>query len=124
MVPRGASGAGSDKSRRSDASGDRRGRGFAQAVQSRPFDLPLFGRHAAERLEQPGNAALLAEQRHAQSLDRVEAVGCSDFALHLFGVHHKTSIVTPAKAGAHVVAMDLAERVGRPLPRGSRLSPG
>ena len=51
---------------------DRLGHRLAQAVDARSLALPLLGRHAAKRLQQPGHRALLAERGDALRLERGE----------------------------------------------------
>src|SRR3546814_15329594 len=58
---------------------DRPGRRFAQRVDARPLDLPLFRAHAAQRLEQRRHAARRSEEHTSelQSLMRISyAVFC------------------------------------------------
>ncbi len=51
---------------------------FAQAVDDRPLHLPLIGRHRTHRLEQRGDAALLAQRRYAHRFERIGGVGGID----------------------------------------------
>ena len=59
------------------ARGDRGGHRLAHALDARTFHQPLIGRHLAERLEQRGDAALLAEQRDTERLE-LRRVGLAD----------------------------------------------
>ena len=63
------------------ARGERIGHRLAQRLDARGLCLPLVRRHLAERLEQGGDAALLAEKRDAQRLERREVRRLPD-ALH------------------------------------------
>ena len=48
------------------------GHRLAQAVDLRPFDLAFLGAHLAQRLQQLGDAALLAQRVDADRLQRVQ----------------------------------------------------
>ena len=51
---------------------DRRCYGFAQAIDRSTCGLTLFGRHLPQSLQQRRDAALLAQQVNADSLQRVQ----------------------------------------------------
>ena len=65
---------------------DRLGHRLAQGVDSRPLALPLLRRHAAKRLQQAGDRALLAERGDALRLERGRSAAAVDpaepLALH------------------------------------------
>ena len=73
------------------ARGDRRRHGLAQRVDPRPFAAALLGRHRAQRLEQGGDLARLAERRDAHRVERGEVGGGGNVArealLQLLRVH-------------------------------------
>lgn len=60
------------------AGGQRLGDGFAQGMDARALFLALFGGELAERLEQAGDRALLAERLDAHRLQRIERGGGID----------------------------------------------
>ena len=62
------------------AGGDRLGDARLQAVQRRAHDLTGLGRHGAQRLQQFGDDALLAERGDALGLERRLVVGGGDAA--------------------------------------------
>ena len=70
--------------------GDGGGDALAQAVEAGAFDQALLGRHAAERLHQPGYAARLAERGDADGLERIGRGGSIDLReeVGLEGVGH------------------------------------
>ena len=73
------------------ARGDRGGDSFARAVDARALFLALFGAHAAQRLEQPGDRALLAQSCDADVFQRGK-IGSGDarqiILLQLFNIGH------------------------------------
>ena len=74
------------------AGGKRIGDRFTQAVDFRPFSLPLFRRHPAQRFQQRRNRALLAKRGHPHLLQRRHIASASNrfqqFRLELIDVAH------------------------------------
>jgi hypothetical protein len=82
------------------ARGDRSGHCLAHALNARALLEPLVGRHLAERLEQRGNAPLLAEQRDTERFQR-DRVGFADRRQQRFylGKVSHTYLRHPRKGG-------------------------
>ncbi|MCY1173912.1 hypothetical protein D9M73_140930 [compost metagenome] len=78
------------------ARGDGVGHRLAHALDARALHQPLIGRHAAQRLEQGGDAALLAERLNANAIQRLQRGGRRDrgeqVRLHRVEVGHRVSV--------------------------------